>query len=63
MANQKNQDLYSDEEAERRFVAALRGARAAGHKTMKDISPKREKRAPAQLRKPSRSQKRLRGME
>jgi hypothetical protein len=34
-------DQYSDEEAQRRFEAALRGARVVGHEAMKDISPKR----------------------
>jgi hypothetical protein len=38
----KNQDdQYSDEEAKRRFEAALRGAREVGHEAMKDIPPKR----------------------
>jgi hypothetical protein len=36
------QDDFSKEETERRFEAALRGAREVGHKPMKDISPKRE---------------------
>jgi hypothetical protein len=36
-------DKYSNEEAQRRFEAALRGSRAVGHETMKDISPKRSK--------------------
>jgi hypothetical protein len=34
-------DKYSDEEAQRRFEAALRGAREVGHEAMKDIPPKR----------------------
>jgi hypothetical protein len=43
-ASQKNQDdQYSDEEAQRRFEAALRGAREVGHESMKDIPPKRSK--------------------
>lgn len=33
-------EQYNDEEAQRRFEAALRGARV-GHESMKDISPKR----------------------
>lgn len=33
-------EQYNDEEARRRFEAALRGARV-GHESMKDISPKR----------------------
>jgi hypothetical protein len=37
----KASDKYSDEEAQRRFEAALRGAREVGHESLKDISPKR----------------------
>jgi hypothetical protein len=40
-----NGDQYSDEEAKRRFEAALRGAREIGHEAMKDISPKRKTKA------------------
>jgi hypothetical protein len=36
-------DQYSQSEAKARFEAALRGARIAGPKPMKDISPKRAK--------------------
>jgi putative GTP pyrophosphokinase len=36
---------YTDEEAQRRFEAALRGAREVGHESMKEISPKRPKSA------------------
>jgi hypothetical protein len=36
----KETDQYTDEEAQRRFEAALRGAREVGHEPMKDISPK-----------------------
>jgi hypothetical protein len=32
---------FSDREAQRRFEAALRGARIAGHKPMKSMTPKR----------------------
>jgi hypothetical protein len=35
----KPDEQYSDEEAQRRFEAALRGARDVGHESMKDISP------------------------
>ena len=38
----KDTEKYSDEEAERRLVAALRGSRITGHKPMKD-KPKVEK--------------------
>ena len=34
-------DLYGPDEAQRRFEAALRGARAAEPQPMKDIPPKR----------------------
>jgi hypothetical protein len=40
MAIKTNDDKYSEEEAQRRFEAALRGAREVGHESMKDISPK-----------------------
>jgi hypothetical protein len=33
-------DTYTPEEAQARFEAALRGARVAGHKTMKDVAGK-----------------------
>jgi hypothetical protein len=36
-------DLYSNEEAQRRLEAALRGAREVGHEPMKNITPKRPK--------------------
>jgi hypothetical protein len=39
----KPEVLFSDEEAQRRFEAALRGAREVGHEPMKDIPPKRPK--------------------
>ena len=39
----KRDDQYSDEEAKRRFEAALRGAREVGHEAMKDTPPKRPK--------------------
>jgi hypothetical protein len=41
MKTKKFDDKYSDEEAQRRFEASLRGARAVGHEPMKDIPPKR----------------------
>jgi hypothetical protein len=34
-------DEYTNEEVQRRFEAALRGAREVGHEPMKDIPPKR----------------------
>jgi len=36
-------ESYSEDEAKRRFEAALRGARVVGHEPMKDIPPKRSK--------------------
>jgi hypothetical protein len=41
MSPKQIDDQYSDEEARRRFEAALHGAREVGHEPMKDISPKR----------------------
>jgi hypothetical protein len=41
MADLRKRDESSDKEAQRRFEAALRGARAVGHESMKDIPPKR----------------------
>jgi hypothetical protein len=38
---QRTDDKYSEEEAQRRLEAALRGARVAGHKPMKNMTPKR----------------------
>jgi hypothetical protein len=48
----KAEDEFTEEEAKRRFEAALRGARAAAAHPMKDIPPKRAvggktKKAPA----------------
>jgi hypothetical protein len=43
MALKPSNDQYSDEEAQRRFEAALRGAREVGHESMKDISTKAAK--------------------
>jgi hypothetical protein len=37
----KSDDTYSDEEAERRLVAALRGSKITGHKPMSDLPKKR----------------------
>lgn len=39
--SEKNADQYSKEEAQSRFEQALRGARIAGHKTMKEIVGKK----------------------
>ena len=43
--NAVNDEQYSNEEAQRRFEAALRGAREVGHEPMKDIPSKRTKAA------------------
>lgn len=43
MNKNKPEDEYSEDEAKRRFEQALRGAKIAGHKPMKEISPKRGK--------------------
>jgi hypothetical protein len=39
----KSDDQFSQREARRRFEAALRGARAAGHKPMAEISPAKKR--------------------
>ena len=44
-----DEDQYGKEEAERRLVAALRGARIAGHKPLKDKP--RSKKAKAKKKK------------
>jgi len=48
----KPDDQYSQEEAEKRFEAALRGARVTGHKPMKDIpaKPKASRKKPRKKR-------------
>jgi hypothetical protein len=43
MSGKNSDDKYSDEEAERRLVAALRGSRITGHKPMKDKPKKATK--------------------
>jgi hypothetical protein len=39
--NNKQSEFYDKDEAKRRFEAALRGARVAGHKPMTDVPKKR----------------------
>ena len=41
--SQKSDDQYSDEEAKERLVAALKGARLAGHKPMESLIKKKPK--------------------
>lgn len=41
MAKTKDSETYSPKEAQRRFEAALRGARVAGHKSKENMTPKR----------------------
>ena len=41
MAKKPDHDTYTEEETPRRFEAALRGARIAGPKPMKDVPRKR----------------------
>jgi hypothetical protein len=43
MASKKSDEQYGDEEARERLVAALRGARIAGHKPMEDLIKKKPK--------------------
>jgi hypothetical protein len=40
--NDKQSDFYDQDEAKRRFEAALRGARLAGHKPMTAVPKKRK---------------------
>jgi hypothetical protein len=51
----KKGEDFTKEELRQRFETALRGAREVGHKQMKDISPKREKRVARQKPKQSRT--------
>lgn len=53
----KAEDQYNKDEAQRRFEAALKGARVAGHKPMSEISPQPEKKKAATKAKPKRSGK------
>jgi hypothetical protein len=48
----QNLEKFTPEEARRRFEAALRGARIAGHKPMKSMTPKRTKAQLAKKKKP-----------
>jgi len=43
--NNKQSEFYDKDEAKRRFEAALRGARVAGHKPMTDVPKKRPSQA------------------
>jgi hypothetical protein len=52
----KNPDSYSEEEAQRRFEAALRGARIAGHKTLEDVQRERRESKPARKPKAAKGQ-------
>lgn len=45
-------DKYSDEEAERRLAAALRGSRVTGHKPMANLPKKREAKKAKPKKKP-----------
>ncbi len=45
MADKKDQQ-YSEQEAQQRFEAALRGAKTAGHKTMKSMARKTRQAGP-----------------
>jgi len=52
----KSDDQYSDKDAQRRFEAALKGARIAGHKPMSEVSPKtKADSVKAKQRKPKKS--------
>jgi hypothetical protein len=49
--SQKSDDQYSDEEAKERLVAALRGARLAGHKPMESLLKKKRTKKAKKSRK------------
>lgn len=53
MGSKENADQFSEKEAQKRFEAALRGARAVGHKPMSEmkVGKKKEKPAPGLRRK------------
>lgn len=51
----KSDEKFSPKESEDRMRAALKGARIAGHKSMKDIAPKRESKKKNSKPKSSRS--------
>jgi hypothetical protein len=38
----KSDENFSQEQTQKRFEAALRGARITGHKSMSEIAPKRQ---------------------
>jgi hypothetical protein len=38
----KSDDEFTPEQTQKRFEAALRGARVTGHKPMSDVAPKRK---------------------
>jgi len=49
----KDQDRYSEQEAKKRYEAALRGAFDTPAKPMKEISPKRRPEKSAPKKKPT----------
>jgi hypothetical protein len=49
--DRKSDESFNERETQQRFEAALRGARAVGHKQMKDISPKHPKAGRRQKKK------------
>lgn len=51
MAMAKSDERYGKKEAQRRFEQALRGARIAGHKPMKDVLRKKPKKQREQDKK------------
>jgi hypothetical protein len=40
------EEFYREEDSRKRFIAALRGAREAGHKPMEDLTEVKKKRKP-----------------
>jgi len=52
MAKQSEQGQYSEQEAEQRFVAALKAAVKTPPKPLKSMTPKRTKVQPKKIEKP-----------
>jgi len=52
MSREKNSELFDDDEAKRRFEAALRGSREVQAHPMKDIPLKRVKKERNQAQRP-----------
>jgi len=53
MDSKSDDDGFSPEESRKRLVAALRGARIAGHKPMESLTRKKPKKQPKKRQKPA----------